>query len=354
VHALAALPDERQPSVVALVGKPDDRRLLEDTGYAHLTFRPLVPPQGPVSARANRISRRLLSRALFPPRHRWDTAPVVFPYGLEDSVRDIPRKVCWIPDFQEHFHPEFFDSTMIAARKAHHLQLIRRRLPIVFSSQQAEADFRTIYPAASNPTHVVRFATWHPPHADLDLREVMEKHGVRQPYVITPNQFWKHKNHTVLLDAFRLLSGVTDLQLVLTGREHDFRHPDYPGELRRMAVESGLDRQVRFLGFIERREQLQLMQHAVAVVQPSLFEGWNTGVEDAKAMSQFVVASGIAVHREQLDGYPSAAFFDPRDPTALAEVLRGLETAPPPRIPFAYGDRLRAFAEDLLAVLTPG
>jgi glycosyltransferase involved in cell wall biosynthesis len=353
VHALAALPDDRQPSVVAFVGKPDDRRLLEDTGYGHLTFQPLVPAQGPAATRINRLSRRILSRALLPPRHPRNTVPAVFPYGLEDSVRDIPRKVCWIPDFQEHFHPEFFDPAMIAARTAHHRQLIRRRYPIVFSSRQAEADFHTIYPDAPNPTHVVRFATWHPPYAELELGALLAKHGVGAPYVITPNQFWKHKNHGVLLDAFRLLGGAPGLQLVLTGREHDFRHPDYPAQLRRMAAEYGLDRQVRFLGFIDRREQLQLMRNATAVIQPSLFEGWNTGIEDAKAMSQHIVASDIAVHREQLEGYPNAAFFSPRDPEALAAVLERLAATPPTRLPFAYGDRLRAFAEDLLAVLSP-
>ncbi len=40
----------------------------------------------------------------------------------------------------------------------------------------------------------------------------------------------------------------------------------------------------RFLGFIDRGEQLQLMKNSIAIVQPSLFEGWSTVVEDTKAM----------------------------------------------------------------------
>jgi glycosyltransferase involved in cell wall biosynthesis len=61
------------------------------------------------------------------------------------------------------------------------------------------------------------------------------------------------------------------------------------------------------------------MRRALAIVQPSLFEGWSTVVEDARALGRPCLLSDLAVHREQ--DPPGARFFDPRSPEALAELL---------------------------------
>ena len=61
------------------------------------------------------------------------------------------------------------------------------------------------------------------------------------------------------------------------------------------------------------------MKKAEGIIQPSLFEGWSTVVEDAKAMNQTVVASNLNVHIEQLDC--NAIFFDPNNVKSLAEKL---------------------------------
>ena len=61
------------------------------------------------------------------------------------------------------------------------------------------------------------------------------------------------------------------------------------------------------------------MNYAEAVIQPSLFEGWSTVVEDAKAMNQYVIASNIDVHIEQLQ--KNYSFFDPLNPIELADKI---------------------------------
>jgi len=59
------------------------------------------------------------------------------------------------------------------------------------------------------------------------------------------------------------------------------------------------------------------------VIQPSLFEGWSTVIEDARALGRPVIASDIPVHREQLGD--TARYFIPRDPASLAEAVLGLD-----------------------------
>jgi glycosyltransferase involved in cell wall biosynthesis len=61
------------------------------------------------------------------------------------------------------------------------------------------------------------------------------------------------------------------------------------------------------------------MRGSIAVLQPSLFEGWSTVVEDARVVGRPVILSDIAVHREQ--NPPGARFFAGESAVALAREL---------------------------------
>ena len=111
-----------------------------------------------------------------------------------------------------------------------------------------------------------------------------------------------------------------------------------------------LHKETKVLGFISREDQLTLMQAAVAVMQPSLFEGWSTVVEDAKSMSVPLVASAISVHQEQFADYGVKLFFAPEDAADLkrcmVQVLDGNLTAQP----YAYKQNLIRFAHDFMNI----
>ena len=64
------------------------------------------------------------------------------------------------------------------------------------------------------------------------------------------------------------------------------------------------------------------MQQAIAIIQPSLFEGWSTVVEDAKAIGQFIVLSSLPIHKEQIS--TNCLFFEPFDVEDLAEKMQAL------------------------------
>jgi hypothetical protein len=50
---------------------------------------------------------------------------------------------------------------------------------------------------------------------------------------------------------------------------------------------------------IPRYDQMLLMCGASAIVQPSLFEGWSTVLEDARALGKLAIVSDFPVHIEQ-------------------------------------------------------
>jgi len=61
------------------------------------------------------------------------------------------------------------------------------------------------------------------------------------------------------------------------------------------------------------------MRASAAVLNPSLFEGWSTTVEAAKAVGVPLLLSDLRVHREQAP--ENALFFDPGNVDEMAKVL---------------------------------
>jgi glycosyltransferase involved in cell wall biosynthesis len=140
-----------------------------------------------------------------------------------------------------------------------------------------------------------------------------------------------------------------DFEVVFTGKEFDFRSPDYTTHLKNYVEQNGLSPYVKFLGFIDRKEQLQLMNHALAIIQPSLFEGWSTVVEDAKAMNQFLLVSDIPVHREQLK--QQAYFFNPQESQDLINLLLRYLDEMPTKQGQSYHVSIEQFARNFLSII---
>lgn len=337
-RALGLLSPARRPRLV-IVG--EDPQALADLGLA--TGYPDL----------RRISRGRIRRA--PARRPWDllrrgdeidllllgSAP-----GLED------RAVPWIPDFQEHRFPAFFPPEEVADRLARNTEKLAAHRHALVSSQDVADDLRRWYGGLGAQAHVVRFATFLDAEAErADPVVLRQTYGLPQRYFLCSNQLWKHKNHQVILDALgELEAGEPMAPIVFTGLEEDYRDPAHVPALRARAAALGADRHIRYLGFLPRADQLGLMKGAIAVIQPSLCEGWSTVVEDAKALGVQVLASDIAVHREQLDR--NVDFFAPHDPRALAALLRRYRDSDPPVRPLDYPAARRRFAQDLLRTLT--
>jgi hypothetical protein len=91
------------------------------------------------------------------------------------------------------------------------------------------------------------------------------------------------------------------------------------------------------------------MKYALAVLQPSLFEGWSTVIEDAKSMNQWVIASDITVHREQIKN--NVYFFNPHDELHLSEKIYSFITHQPQKTDTTYADNVRKFGKDFMEIV---
>jgi glycosyltransferase involved in cell wall biosynthesis len=217
----------------------------------------------------------------------------------------------WVPDFQHRHLPDFFSAEEIQRRDESIARLVEEAPRVVFSSESAAEDFRRFYPKHSAKAVVWRFAV-PPPKLEDEPCEAPAR------FFLVCNQFWAHKNHIVIFKALRLLRerGVQPLVLC-TGQLDDYRDRSFGDTIR--AALDGLGEQVTLLGLLPRARQLALMRRALAIIQPSRFEGWSTVVEDCRALGRPTLLSDLAVHREQ--NPPGARYFDPQSAEAFAELM---------------------------------
>ncbi|SEQ18471.1 glycosyltransferase family 4 protein [Neolewinella agarilytica] len=351
VSSMTHLPEERKPRLKVFCWKDSEFEQISRTGYPYLE-KCLLPASGLVEKVANGLGRKVLGRNLVGQRFAADTVDALFPATFAAVFDNISRKVFWIQDFQEFHLPELFPASTLTRRDK-----VRRRLAmgdneIVLSSEDAHNDYQQMFPGSRARVHVLPFAVTHPDYGTLSITALREKFNLPEQYFFSPNQFWQHKNQFAILKAVKeLKEEYPEVVVAFTGKMQDSRNPEYIPSLEKFVEDHGLQHNIRFLGFIDRKDQLGLMNHAAAVIQPSRFEGWSTVVEDAKAMNQVIFASNLGVHKEQLGD--KAYFFSPLQPAELAELMRRLLNEPGafPRPEFHYDRRVRAFGENFISIM---
>jgi len=141
---------------------------------------------------------------------------------------------------------------------------------------------------------------------------------VKDPYFLYVGNAYPHKNLETLLEAFNLFrarSPVSDIKLVLVGNDDFFYR-----QVRHTVTESGLSESVIFFGPANDSELIDLYQYTLALVFPSLMEGFGLPALEALSLGSRVLASDIPIFHEILG--PFAMYFDARTPESIAEVLR--------------------------------
>jgi glycosyltransferase involved in cell wall biosynthesis len=261
------------------------------------------------------------------PDHRYDIIlkkyglDFVYPVVTEECRFSLNQVVAWVPDFQHKYLPEFFSAKEINTRDETHAKMAGVSPLIIVSSRSAAADFARFYPDASFKVKVLSFKTVPKDEWYLgDPGKIQRKYALPDKFYIVSNQFWQHKGHLTLFKAMRRLkdAGITPV-VVCTGELNDNRQAEYAGVVRDAISSLGVSAQLHLLGLIPKSDQIQLLRRSIALIQPSLFEGWSTIVEEARCLGKDVILSDLAVHLEQ--NPPMSRFFDRNSPDALASTM---------------------------------
>jgi glycosyltransferase involved in cell wall biosynthesis len=259
---------------------------------------------------------------------------VIGPFYAPPSLSGGQSWIGYLPDCQHKHLPHFFSAAECAERDIQYTQLLQTAPVVIVNSHDAKADLMRFFAPTRAEIIVLPFAAsadrkWF----DINVGKVREKYQLPREYFLCSNQFWQHKNHVVVLDALALAkSAGTPFCVVFTGEMDDYRSPDYAGSLVARVQKLGIADACHFLGLIPKLDQIALMREAIAVIQPTLFEGGPGGgaVYAAIGLGQPVIVSDISVNREIAEYVDE--YFAPDDPKALlACMCRAMDKARPKR-----------------------
>lgn len=248
-----------------------------------------------------------------------------FPWPL---TKFASNSMYWIPDCQDLEEPHYFTQEELMVRAKRRNQAMVSDRAVYFSSQTALEVFMKFYGTQARIAGIIRFAM---PVVESEIGDKpMLRHECAtcliNGFFYLPNQWWKHKNHEFALEAYkdyRAMGGKS--HLILTGKQDDYRWPEYAREiLCKIDATEG----VHNLGFVSPADQSTLYLSARATIQPSLYEGWSTTIEESLYFGTPIICSELELIKEQTKDCEGVALFDPKDRAQLVKNL----LSPPPEV----------------------
>ncbi len=156
---------------------------------------------------------------------------------------------------------------------------------------------------------------------DADRQFIAERYQVNYPFLLYAGNIKPHKNIVRIIEAFSALKTelkkdgeFADLRLIIIGDELS-QHPD----LRRTVIKSGVQNDVRFLGFVPTEVLRIFYDTAKIFVFPSLYEGFGLPPLEAMAHGTPVVCSNVSSLPEVVGN--AAVLVNPEN---VFEIMRAL------------------------------
>jgi glycosyltransferase involved in cell wall biosynthesis len=210
-----------------------------------------------------------------------------------------------------------------------HFQLTRRVLRgaerIFAVSNFTKAEIEKLFDIPSDRIEVVynaideRFLRGHASPADRGL--IAQRYQVTYPFLLYAGRISPHKNVVRMIEAFSALKGelekagaYPDLKLIIIGDDLS-GNPD----LRRTVVRSGVQNDVRFLGFVPIEVLRIFYDEAKIFVFPSLYEGFGLPPLEAMVHGTPVVTSAVSSLPEVVG--KAAVLVNPEN---VFEIMRAL------------------------------
>lgn len=244
--------------------------------------------------------------------------------------RNLPCPyVMTVHDVLDHLYKARENSTL---RRSLHFHLTRNVLKgasrILAVSQFTKSEVEKLFAIPAENIEVVynaideRFLRGHALESEYQI--LAERYQITYPFVLYAGSVAPHKNVNRIIEAFSALKSeldkeekFADLKLIIIGDDLS-GHPD----LRRTVVRSGMQNDVRFLGFVP-IEVLRVFYDAAKVfVFPSLYEGFGLPPLEAMAHGTPVVTSNTSSLPEVTG--KAAVLVNPEN---VFEIMRGVYCA---------------------------
>jgi glycosyltransferase involved in cell wall biosynthesis len=207
-------------------------------------------------------------------------------------------------DLQHEAYPQFFSRPQLAYRRHIYGRSVGSSRLVIAVSEHVRAD---LVERLGYPVERVRVI-----HHGVDHERFTPDGRPREPFLLYPANWWPHKNHELLLEAFASVRRERpELRLVLTGSDHP----------------AGLPEAVTSLGRVSDERLVELYRSAAALVFPSLYEGFGLPPLEAMACGCPVAVSRAAALPEVCG--EAAVYFDPTSADGIAQGIVEVLDRPP-------------------------
>lgn len=348
IKTLNFLDNEDKPTIIVLYN-PNLKKYIQEIAYPYLE----LVPHNFSSIYKGYVESILKNKNTFVHdlviNHKLDAIFPMHDYPVKSKLN--AKLVSWYADLQHMYYPQFFTKRKRIERNARIKLILKNSKDLVVSSKAVKDDFFKFFkvPKGLN-IHIYHFVSFIEGLPDMTFDEIRAKYDLPEHYYMISNQFHKHKNHKVVFEAVAELKkkGI-EVSIGITGRFPEEPDSPYMQELHDIINKNDLKKSIKFLGLIPRGDQFLLMKYSKAILQPSLFEGWSTVIEDAKSLQVPVIAANLNVNIEQLE--EKGTYFEPHNVNQLVSIL---ETYPnrdySKQLYDSYENRMKAAAYELLSV----
>ena len=222
-------------------------------------------------------------------------------------------------DMQEKYYPYFFTLKDRIIRAIFNKSISKKANKIICESNYVKNDIIKFLQVDESKIFVISA----PPPKDFinykfdekNFDKIKKKYNLPDKYIFYPAQFWFHKNHIRLIEAFNFISkDHGNVHLVLTGSEQN----NYKSVINKIK-ELNLNSKIRHLGFVDYQDLPYLYKMSLMLVMPSLFESVSIPIYEAFALKVPVCCSNITAIPEQVGD--AGLIFNPFDINDIAEKI---------------------------------
>ena len=245
-----------------------------------------------------------------------------YPSQMDLVLPDFPY-ICtnWdIGHLNTFSFPEMINENTINIRNDWYYNILPSALRIFVESNAGKNELIQFLSIPEKNIHVVPMFTGEQPSEQFeDLSKFPEVADLSdQSFFFYPAQFWSHKNHIRLLQAFKqVTTDHPNIHLILTGSDKGNLE-----SVRNEIDKLDLGQSVRILGFVESSLIDALYQNAVALVMPTFLGPTNLPLLEAMRVNCPVACSDFIGHREMLED--AALYFNPSEMDDMAASLKSL------------------------------
>jgi len=236
------------------------------------------------------------------------------------------KKIKYISTVLDVCHRDFPEFEEVGNFKTFFFReyLNKKTLPLSFliitESEELKRKIVKLYQLASNkiiaipnlPSKVIS------DNKNCLINNVKEKYDIKNDFYFYPAQFWKHKNHIVILKCVEKLKkqGI-NLYFVFCGRDKG-----YLKYIKKKIIEYKINENIKILNYVEDEELLTLYKLCKALVMPTYFGPTNIPPVEAWYLDVPVVYSTNLKNH----GKEAALYFAPDSEDELIHQLKKLDS----------------------------